>query len=402
MRKLAWVLLAMLASAPAGAVDESFPSLQRGRYLADAADCMPCHTIPGGTPWAGGRPIETPFGTLVSANITPDRDTGIGAWTDDEFVDALQKGIGRGGEHLYPAMPYTYYTKMTRADALAIRAYLNTLDPVRNKVLANQLPFPFDVRAGMLAWNALNFKEGEFKPDPNKSAEWNRGAYVVDALGHCGGCHTNKNPMGGDETSKALQGNALQNWFAPNLTNDQRTGMGRWNPDDIVEFLATGHNAYAAASGPMAEVVQYSTSRMTKEDLHAIAVYLKDLPGQGNNPAPVANVAAGRDLYADNCSACHFGNGEGMKQMFPSLPKAPSVVQDDPTTLIRVVLEGVRSVGTEGAPTAPGMPAFGWKLNDAQVAAVLTYVRNAWGNAAPAVGDADVAKLRKQLANRMD
>jgi mono/diheme cytochrome c family protein len=396
------MLAAALAGSPALAADDGYSAMERGRYLADAADCMPCHTVPGGKPWAGGRAIETPFGNLVSPNITPDRETGIGAWTDNEFADALQKGVGRGGEHLYPAMPYTYYTKVTREDVMAIRAYLNTIEPVRNKVVSNQLPFPFDIRASMLAWNELFFQEGEYKPNTSKPAEWNRGAYLVEALGHCGGCHTSKNALGGDETSKALQGNNLQGWFAPNLTNDERNGLGKWSPDEIVQYLQTGHNSWAAASGPMAEVVQYSTSRMKPEDLHAIAVYLKDQPGQNTNPAPATVSSAGAAIYKDSCAACHFDNGEGQARMYPRLAGGPFVQQADATTLIRVVLEGMRSVGTSGQPTAPAMPAFGWKLNDDQVAAVVTFVRNNWGNAAPAVSASDVAKLRKQLAQRAD
>ena len=401
MRRAAWLVLAGLAAAPALA-DEGFTAITRGRYLAEAADCMPCHTVPGGKPWAGGRAVETPFGNLVSPNLTPDRETGIGAWTDHDFVDALQKGVGRGGVHLYPAMPYTYYTKMTREDALAIRAYLNTLEPVGNKVVSNQLPFPFDVRANMLAWNQLNFKEGEYHPDTGKSAEWNRGAYLVEALGHCGGCHTAKNALGGDENSRALQGNNLQGWFAPNITNDDRTGLGKWSADEIVQYLSTGHNSWAAASGPMAEVVQYSTSRMTGDDLRAIAVYLKDQQGQNTNATPLVANAAGEAVYKDSCSACHFGNGEGQERMFPKLAGGPFVQSVDATSLIRVVLEGMRSVGTDGQPTAPAMPAFGWKLNDDQVAAVATYIRNSWGNAASSVSASDVAKMRKQLAERSD
>ncbi|MBV8914186.1 MAG: cytochrome c [Acetobacteraceae bacterium] len=401
MRAGPWLVLAGLAAGPALA-DDSFTQMERGRYIADAGDCMPCHTAPGGKPWAGGRAIETPFGNLVSPNVTPDRETGIGAWTDNEFADALQKGVGHGGEHLYPAMPYTYYTKVTREDVLAIRAYLNTLEPVVNKVRSNQLPFPFDIRANMLAWNEMFFTQGEYKPDTGKSAEWNRGAYLVRGLGHCGGCHTSKNALGGDEDSKALQGNVLQGWFAPNITNDERTGLGKWSVDEVVQYLQTGHNSWAAASGPMAEVVQYSTSRLKTDDLHAIAVYLKDQPGQGGTATATATNAAGEAIYKDSCAACHFGNGEGQARMYPRLALGPFVQSAEPTTLIRVVLEGMRSVGTPGQPTAPAMPAYGWKLDDAEVAAVVTYVRNAWGNAASAVGADDVAKMRKELAQRGD
>lgn len=396
--RVACTLLATLACIGLARADEQdFARIERGRTLAVAADCMPCHTIPGGKPWAGGRTIVTPFGTLLSANITPDPVTGIGRWTDDQFVATLRQGIRADGAHIYPAMPYTYFTHMTDDDARSIRAYLATVTPVRNDVTSDQLPFPLSVRADMIAWNALFFTEGTYEPDAKKSATWNRGAYLVQALGHCGVCHTSKNFAGADDTDHTLQGGKLEGWYAPNLTADKRTGLGRWSAEDIVEYLQTGHNAMAAAAGPMSEVIEYSTSQMPKSDLHAIATYLKELPGQASGPSPLAGLATGRAIYTDGCAACHGGNGEGQARLFPSLASGSSVLQDDPASLVRVVLEGVRTVGTNGAPTAPGMPAFGWKLNDQQVAAVLTYVRNTWGNAAPAVDASAVASARKDL-----
>jgi mono/diheme cytochrome c family protein len=214
MRLAAACLLLLLdtSAAQAAADKQAFDEIARGRYLAIVGDCAGCHNAPGGALYAGGLPIETPFGTLVSPNITPDRETGIGAWTDDEFVNAMQDGTRRGGEHLYPAMPYTYYTKATRKDVLAIRAYLETVDPVHNEVKVNQLPFPFNLRASMVGWNELYFKRGIFTPVAGKSDEWNLGAYLVEGLGHCGLCHTAKNAMGGEETTRALQGGALQGW----------------------------------------------------------------------------------------------------------------------------------------------------------------------------------------------
>ena len=260
---------------------QNFDQIERGRYLTVAGDCASCHTVPGsGQPFAGGRPIETPFGVVVGANITPDRETGIGAWSDEVFLSALREGKGHEGLLLYPAMPYPYYTKVTERDALAIRAYLNTVRPVRNAVVSNKLPFPFDVREEMTVWNSLYFKGGEFKPDPAKSAEWNRGAYLVEGLGHCGACHTPKSTLGGDDQAHALQGYALQGWFAPNITNDSERGLGGWSVADIVSYLKAGHNAVTAATGIMAEEISLSSSHMTDADLRAIATYLKDLPGQ--------------------------------------------------------------------------------------------------------------------------
>jgi mono/diheme cytochrome c family protein len=382
---------------------QSFDEIARGRYLVRLADCTACHTEPGGKPFAGGRAIETPFGNLLAPNITPDIETGIGGWSDQDFINAMQQGIGRGGSHLYPAMPYPYYTKMSRDDILAIRAYLDVLDPVYHPVHSNQLPFPFDIRWGMTVWNALFFTPGRFEPVSGKPAEWNRGAYLVEGPGHCGACHTAKNVLGGDETSEALQGGTLQGWFMPNLTSDPRHGVGSWSVDDIVAYLKTGHNRVSAATGPMSEVITDSTSELDDSDLRAIAVYLKDVPATSSQATPVASTTpamrAGRAIYVDQCAACHAMSGAGVPDMFPALNGDPVVQARDPTSLIRIVLHGAQSVATDAAPTGPAMPAFGWKLSDAETAAVLTYVRNAWGNAAPAVSADDVGSGRhRQLS----
>ncbi|MDR6290148.1 mono/diheme cytochrome c family protein [Inquilinus ginsengisoli] len=396
-----------LGIAAARADDHAFETVEKGRYLTILGGCAACHTVPGGTPFAGGRAIETPFGDVLATNITPDRETGIGGWTDDEFVRALQEGIGRDGEHLYPALPYTAYTKVERDDLLAIRAYLDTLDPVRNPVEPNQLSFPFDMRLGMRGWNLLYFTAGPLKPRPDKPAEWNRGAALVEGLGHCGSCHTAKSWFGGDDTGAPLRGGALQGWFAPDITADRHVGIGDWSTAQIVEYLKTGRNERVAASGPMAEVVALSTSRMTDADLAAIATYLKDQPGAGaTGPRPLAatdkRMVAGQAIYADNCSACHQASGEGIPRLFPALKGTGSAQSADPTTLIRVVLQGSQAVVTDAAPTAPAMPAFGWRLNDDQTAAVITYLRNSWGNAALPVRTGDVRSLRRTLSQRSD
>jgi len=395
---LAAVALCSCNATHAAEDSQDFSQIEKGRYLTIVSDCAACHTQKDSDQaFAGGRPIATPFGTLLASNVTPDRDTGIGAWTDDEFVNALTKGTGRHGAHLYPAMPYNYLTKLSRDDALAIRAYLKSVPPVSHQVTANQLPFPFDIRLSMVAWNALFFTPGTFRPTEGKSDEWNRGAFLVEGPMHCGACHTPKNFLGGTETSKALQGDKLEGWLAPNITNDFQRGLGHWSPDEIVAYLKTGHTALAAASGPMGEEVALSSSRMTDGDLHAIATYLKDQPGQEQPllAAPPANVTkAGAAIYADECSACHGPKGTSVPGLSPGLAGSSSVQSTDPTTLVHVVLQGTRSVATDAAPTAPAMPSFGWLLDDDQVAAVTTYVRNAWGNAAPAVAAKDVARAR--------
>jgi mono/diheme cytochrome c family protein len=394
--------------ASAGEVDaQDFTTVAKGRYLSILSDCASCHTVPQkNQPFAGGRPIETPFGKIVAPNITPDMETGIGSWTDDQFDRAVRKGIGRNGERLYPAMPFNAYTKMSREDVLAIRAYLNTVTAVYNSVVANTLPFPFNIRTSMRVWDGLYFKEGEYVADPHKSAEWNRGALLVDGPAHCGACHTPKTFLGGDKTAQYLQGSPLQGWSAPNITNDARTGLGGWSVDDVAAYLKTGHNRITAATGPMAEAVDLSTSRMTDDDVNAIATYLKSLPGDGKAQTAMAastpEMTAGGSIYRDQCSACHGLDGKGVDRLFPSVANSSMARADDPTTVIRIVLRGARSVATDKEPTAPGMPSYGWQLKDDQVANVLTYIRNSWGNAAPAVSPDEVGRLRASVAKRSD
>ena len=370
---------------------QAFTQIERGRYLAVAADCVGCHTVAdGGKPFAGGRAIETPFGNIVAPNITPDRETGIGAWSDDEFDNAVRKGIRPNGERLYPAMPYQRPTPRCRATTCWRSAPISTRSSrCAIRWSRTTLPFPFNIRAAMRVWNALYFTAGEFKPDPQQSAEWNRGAYLVQGPGHCAACHTPKSFLGGDKTGEYLRGSYLQGWFAPDITNDARTGLGNWSVDDIATYLKTGHNRMTAATGPMAEVVTYSTSQMIDSDLTAIATYLKSVPGRQSSPSPVRAddpfMVAGQAIYRDQCSACHSLDGRGISQLFPSLADSSVVRSSDPTTVIRLILRGARSVATAAEPTAPGMPSFDWQLNDAQVAAVATYIRNAWGSAAPPV-----------------
>ncbi|MGO4707341.1 cytochrome c [Microvirga sp. 2MCAF38] len=403
------LILGSERSSPASAADaQDFARIERGRYLATTADCAACHTLPDQKqPFAGGRSIETPFGMIVAPNITPDFETGIGAWTDDEFDTALREGRRPDGAYLYPAMPYPFFTKMSREDVLAIRAYLNTITSVRHEVEPNQLPLPFNIRTAMSVWNVLYFKKGQFQPDAAKSAEWNRGAYLVEGPGHCGACHTPKTFLGGDKGSLSFDGAVIQGWFAPNITGDNAQGIGRWSSEDLIAYLKTGHNRMTGATGPMAEVITLSTSRMTDPDLRAIATYLKDLPGRASvasaSPAPDPIMKAGSAIYLDRCSACHALDGSGVPNLFPSLAASSSLRSFDPTTLIRVVLRGARSVATDAEPTAPAMPAFGWQLDDEQVAAVLTYVRNSWGGApSGVVSAADVQRTRMELAKRRD
>jgi mono/diheme cytochrome c family protein len=406
MRKPAAIAVALLAlgasAGPSQSADpQDFAAVERGRYLANAADCASCHTIPGDAhPFSGGRPIDTPFGVLAAPNITPDRETGIGSWTDDQFDAAVRQGRRRNGARLYPAMPFPYYTRMSREDVNDIRAYLDTIEPVRNAVQVNRLPFPLNLRASMIVWDALYFKPGEFYEDPSNSKEWNRGAYLAQGPAHCGACHTPKTFLGGDKPSDALRGGALQGWTAPDITSGQGA-LRDWSADDITEYLETGHNRNTAAAGLMGEVVDLSTSKMTAEDVRAIAIYLKDVAGQAlenNTSADKDVVTAGAAIYQDLCSACHASDGKGSPNLFPNLSEAATVSASDPATVLRVILQGAQSVATDHEPTGPAMPSFGWQLNDAQVAAIATYVRDQFGNKASPVGESDVRKARAALA----
>ncbi|TPI23072.1 cytochrome c [Mesorhizobium sp. B4-1-1] len=403
MKTLALTLaagFASLAFGPAIAADQA-DQIIRGQYQAVLGDCAGCHTKPSGKPLAGGLPLETPFGALVPPNITPDRETGIGNWSDADFRNMMKTGVGHNGVRLYPAMPYPAYTRMTDRDISDLWAYMTTVEPVSNKVEANQLPFPLNVRLSMWGWNLLNFSETSFTPNPSKPAEWNRGAYIVQGAGHCGTCHTPKSFLGADKDSVFLQGASLQGWFAPDITNNAQSGLGKWSEDDLIQYLKTGVNAHSIASGPMAEAVENSTSKMTDADLKAVAVYLKSLGSDTGNVQSAkpeqARMVTGEAIYRDNCSACHGGDGAGAGALFPALSNNSIVAQGNTETLARLVLAGSQAVRTEHARTTPAMPSLAWRLSDQEVADVLTYVRNSWGNAAPMVSSGDVAAVRKEL-----
>ena len=381
--------------------DQTWSNIRDGRYLARAGDCEACHTAEGGKPYAGGRPVPTPFGIIYSTNITPDPDTGIGAWSEDEFYRAMHEGIDKKGERLYPAFPYPWFTHMTRGDVDAIKAYLDTIKPVRQVNRAPELGWPFSMRSVLAVWDKLYLDAKQFEPDPKESAEWNRGAYLVEGPGHCAACHTSKNMLGGPTGGK-MQGGMAEHVFAPNLGAGERDGLSSWTREDIVEYLATGSNRYATAAGPMAEVVQASTQYLKQRDLEAMATYLKSLEG----PKPETPNEPGKDvmqegaaLYADNCAGCHMNDGAGLANTFPPLRASSAVQAAQPELLIAVILQGARSPATESKPSGLMMPAFNSKLDDAEVAALTTYIRNAWGNRGGEVSSGDVAKLRSTLAS---
>jgi mono/diheme cytochrome c family protein len=390
------IALATYLSTPADVAfaQSSSDLVNKGKYLTTAGGCISCHTNPGGEPFAGNRAIPTPFGTIYSSNITPDKDTGIGNYTDDQFYRALHDGIMDNGKYLYPAMPFTSFTKVTRDDVLAIKAYLFSLKPVHSERKSDKLAFPFNIREGLVAWRALFFKPGEFKPDPEKSAQINRGKYLVEGLAHCGQCHTPRNVAQASEHSEALEGAAIQGWYAPNITSDWAQGIGSWSNEDLVSFFKKGvAPGHGIALGPMSEVVHDDLKQLTDDDLNAIVAYLKSTPPKKEEATPslgVSNVSA--SLYLNNCASCHQIDGQGIKAKIPALADNGAVKAGGPQDIIKVILGGLPATDTFGP-----MPSFAPYLNDGQIAAIANYIRTKWGNHAPANADGFlVADIRKR------
>ncbi|QJQ10256.1 c-type cytochrome [Pseudomonas putida] len=375
--------------------------IKQGEYVMRGADCAACHTAKSGD-FAGGYVIGTPFGDIQSSNITPDRETGIGNYTQRDFFNAVRQGQGRHGL-LFPAMPYTDYTRMSDDDLRALWAYFSTIEPKAHKVdELSGMNFPFNQRLLMAGWNWMFFDNQPYAPDPAQSVEWNRGRYLVDGAGHCAACHSPRNALGGPIASQALQGGLVGTWFAPNITNDPHQGLGDSTVEQIVDYLKTGSDGVAVASGPMAEAIENSTQHLTEQDLRAIAVYLKSLPGTPQ-PAPQALAASdarmqrGGQGYEVHCSACHGTAGEGVSHMITGFAGNKAILATNTDTLTSVVLGGARAVHTHTYTTGAGMPAFDWKLSDSEIADILTFARNSWGNSAQPVTAAEVTKMRKQL-----
>ena len=381
--------------------------ISKGEYLARAGDCVACHTVPNGPVFAGGRAMATPFGNLYVPNITPDDDTGIGLWTPDEFYRMMHTGISRDGKLLYPAMPFASYTQVTRDDSDAIFAYLMSVPPVKQKNREHELRFPFNNRELLIGWRTLYFKEGEFKPDAAQSVEWNRGAYLVKGLGHCAMCHTAVNALGGSSESKAFEGGMIpnQNWYAPSLTSNREAGLGEWEINEIADLLQVGVSHRGTVYGPMAEVVYNSLQYMSDADTKAMAVYLKGLPQKDGAPPPTSQarlvnpevMEVGRKVYVAQCAMCHGAEGRGQPPSFPLLAGNRSITMATPVNPIRMVLNGGYPPGTRKNPRPHGMPPFSHVLDDEQVAAVVTYIRVAWGNSGTPVTPSQVNDLRKLL-----
>lgn len=372
----------------------------RGRYLAKVGDCVICHTAPGADarPYAGGYPLHAAFGTVFSTNITPDEETGIGHWTADQFYRAMHRGIAADGHHLYPAFPYPYFDLITRADSDALFAYLQTLPALRQPPPKNKLVFPTNIRWLLTFWNWLFVPQTQFKADPARSAEWNRGGILVNGLAHCGGCHTPKDALFSDKSGQLLQGTTIDGWHAPNLTSSMRTGLGQWSLSDIAQYLKTGKNRFGWVVGSMRAVVAQSTSLWSDADRHAVAVYLKSLPAapEPSTKLPGAqSMQRGQAVYVARCAACHVsGTGD-----YPSLA-ANSVVRDaDPTTLLRILLKGSQSLAIPGQQHDFSMPAFA-VLSDGELADLTTFLRHSWGNSAAPVSEETVRQARALLAQR--
>jgi len=399
----------MLPTPAGGArvVNATTQVIDRGEYLARAGDCVACHTQPNGAEFAGGRAMPTPFGALYAPNITPDDETGIGRWTADEFYRMMHTGISRSGALLYPAMPFASYTNGTRADSDAIYAYLMSVPPVKLANRPHELRFPFNKRELLIGWRTLYFKEGEYVPDPAQSVQWNRGAYLVQGLGHCAMCHTAVNALGGSSESDAFEGGMIpnQNWYAPSLTSNREAGLGNWDIKDITALLQVGVSHRGTVYGPMAEVVFNSLQYLSDEDVEAMAVYLKALPQRDSEPPPTSQarlvaptvMETGRKIYEGQCAICHGDEGRGHAPEYPPLAGNQSITMASPVNSIRMVLNGGYPPGTRKNPRPHGMPPFSHILNDDEVAAVVTYIRVAWENSGTPVSPAQANDLRKLL-----
>lgn len=374
--------------------------LERGAQLAAAGNCMACHTARGGEPWAGGRPVSTPFGPIYASNLTPDPDTGLGRWSAGDFRRALQHGQSRDGRLLYPAFPYNHTTRMTAEDVDALYAHLRTLPPVSQPAREHGLRFPFNTQAALALWRILYFTPGTYQPDAARSAEWNRGAYLVTGVAHCAACHAERDAFGGGSVDRFAGGLMPDGrWWAPSLHDPAEGGTQKWGVDATVALLAGGRNAHASTLGPMAEVVLHGTQHLPEADLRAMAVYLTELPVQpvkqpGFEPAPDVVLTRGGQLYEQHCAQCHGDAGEGAAGAYPPLAGHRAVTQSSPVNAVQAILSGGFAPATQAHPRPYGMPPYRSQLNDDEVAAVASFIRQSWGNRAGEVTALNVARLR--------
>ncbi|RPH46821.1 MAG: cytochrome c [Burkholderiales bacterium] len=394
------------AATPASAPrpDPASPDpVARGAYLALAGNCAGCHTARGGVPYAGGRGIETPFGTIHASNLTPDAETGLGAWQAEDFRRALREGRSRDGRALYPAFPYTEYTRVSDADADALFAYLRSLEPARAPTPPHALRFPWNLPWLLEGWRMLYFRPARFEPDPARDAAWNRGAYLVEGLGHCGACHTARNLLGA-QTGVPLGGAAtpLQGWHVPSLLDGRDGGVGAWTQAETVAWLGAGLNDRAVATGPMAQVVANSLQHLVPADLEAMASYLRALPrieaparpARADYAPGAATLELGGRLYRERCADCHGERGEGAPPHWPALAGNRSLTMASSVNAIRTVLHGGFPPATRANPRPYGMPPAGPGLDDSEAAALMSWLRNSWGHTAPATTAREINALR--------
>jgi mono/diheme cytochrome c family protein len=406
--------LLLLFSVGTSRADENVnPPSNPGEYLARAGDCVACHSVPGGKAFAGGLKMGSPLGAIYSTNITPDPETGIGGYSLEDFDRAVRQGIAKDGHRLYPAMPYPSYAKLTDADVAALYDFfMKQVPAVHQANKPDEIPSYLNIRWPLAIWNLVFTTSGSYVAKSDHSAAWNRGAYLVQGLGHCGACHT---PRGiawqekalDDGSADYLSGAELDAWYAPDLRGDMRTGLGTWSKDDIVAFLKNGHNRVDTAFGSMIDVVNNSTPYLSDGDIDAIADYLKSLPATSTQPAVVyddATTAAlrnghesqpGAAVYTGTCANCHGLDAKGFTPYIPALAGNPVVLDNDPSSLINLVLNGSNPLVVKGTPDAYRMPQFRLQFSDQDIADVVTLIRNGWGNQAPAVTAEQVAKLRK-------
>lgn len=389
---------------------------ERGEYVARLADCVACHSTEHGTPFAGGLAMGSPLGTIFSTNITPDKETGIGGYTLAQFDNAVRRGVAADGRRLYPAMPFPSYAKMSDEDIRSLYDYfMNHVRPARQENRPSTIPWPLNMRWPLAYWSLLFTDAGAYRPDPQRDALWNRGAYLVQGPGHCGSCHTPRGVAFQEValdgwSDRFLSGAPLDGWYAPSLRGDPNTGLGRWVEEDIVAFLRRGRNRHGVVFGSMMEAFNNSTQFMTDEDLRAIAHYLKSLPGNpARDGAPwrfdgattlllstgTAPAEPGAATYLARCASCHGRDGQGRGEWIPPLAGASSLLSPESASAINITLNGAGRAVADGVPDSYRMPPLRAHLSDREIADVLTFVRSAWGNRGSAVTPDQVRTMRE-------
>ncbi len=405
-----------LMGAPLAMAQSIAPPADKGEYLARAGNCVSCHSVAGGAAFAGGLKMGTPMGAIYTTNITPDPETGIGNYTLEDFTRAMRKGVARDGHHLYPAMPYPSYAKLSDDDIAALYTYfMKSVKPVRQANRPSDIKWPLNMRWPLAAWNAVFRPKAGYEPKADHDAVWNRGAYLIQGPGHCGACHTPRsiawNEKALDESGKFyVAGANLDFWAASNLTGDTNIGLGRMSEAELAAFLKTGHNSFGIAYGSMSDVIDNSTQYLTDDDLAAMAKYLKSLaPAGRDQPTPYAYDTATADmlrgslsnnpgamLYQQQCASCHVEDGKGRGLTMPPLAGNPTVLDPDAASLINIVLNGSTRLMVQGNPDTYRMPQLRAQMSDEQIADVISFVRSAWGNNAPAITAKQVAEVRRR------